>query len=72
MTCHYPNLDRAVWEICFNQSEALSRSGYEISALVPQTSFGEETSTGRRLENVGCSRLEIITVNVTQFSPEPA
>ena len=28
MTCHYPDLDRAAWEICFNQSEALSRSGY--------------------------------------------
>ena len=50
----------------------VTRHQCEISALVPQTSFGEETSSGRRLENVGCSRLEIITVNVTQFSPEPA
>ena len=27
MTCHYPDLDRASWKICFNPSEALSRSG---------------------------------------------
>ena len=38
-------IGRVEWEIGFNQSEALPRSGYYgISALVSQTSFGGETS----------------------------
>ena len=43
-------IGRAAWEIWFNQSEALPRSGYwtrhqfGISALVSQTSFDGETS----------------------------
>ena len=42
-------IGHATWEIYFNQSEALTRSGqwriyqYGISALVSQTSFGGET-----------------------------
>ena len=45
---------RAPWEIWFNQSEALPKSGvmsrhqYGISAFVSQTSFGGETP------NIGC------------------
>ena len=49
-TCHYVDLSSASdWlKICFNQSEALPRSGnqYGVSMLVPQTSFPQETSGG--------------------------
>ena len=49
-TCHYVDLGSASdWlKICFNQSEALPRSGnqYGVSMLVPQTSFPWETSGG--------------------------
>ena len=50
MTCHYVDLGSASdWlKICFNQSEALPRSGhlYGVSMLVPQTLFPWETSGG--------------------------
>ena len=49
-TCHYLVLGSASdWlKICFNQSEALPRSGhlYGVSMLVPQTLFPWETSGG--------------------------
>ena len=49
-TCHYLDLGSASdWlKICFNQSEALPRSGhlYGVSMLGPQTSFLWETSGG--------------------------
>ena len=46
-----PLIGCAMWKICFSQSEALPRSGYWISALVSQTSFHGETSSG--VANVG-------------------
>ena len=53
-----PLIGRTAWEIFFNQSKALPRSGvairhqYGISALVSQTSFAGKPVVASR--NIGC------------------
>ena len=79
MTCCYSDLggasDWSPWrEICFNQSEALPRSGvwgvqHGISALVPHTSFrGKPVVASRK---VGCFLRVILSSFNTKFLSVP-
>ena len=63
-------IDRAAWEICFNQSEALPRSGQCFSLIVPRGKFA--STSQKHYPDLGNSlfkdvRAETISVNVLKW-----